>query len=100
MQFPRNEAKCGGTYSAVYKDAVYARAIFNLRYLNQFCNEKEVLFQLLRAAQLIARLRAIDFSRGLYRIVTAMSQICTTSCGGYRPLNDHSLPVLDDENLE
>ena len=65
----RNEAKCGGTYSSVYKDAVYARAIFNLRYLNQFCNEKEVLFQLLGAAQLIARLRAIDFSRGLYRIV-------------------------------
>lgn len=66
-----NEAACGGTYSAVYKDALFARAIFNLRYLNQFCNDKEVIFKLLGAAQLIAKLRAIDFSKGAYRIVHA-----------------------------
>ena len=56
-------------YSAVHKDALEARAIFNMVYSNALMVPDTIKFSLLGSRAIIARLRAMDFERNNYRIL-------------------------------
>ena len=56
-------------YSAVHKDALEARAIFNMVYSNALMKADTIKFSLLGSRAIISRLRSMDFERCNYRIL-------------------------------
>ena len=56
-------------YSAVYKDAEEARAIFNMRYSNSLMRPDTIKFSLLGSRAIVEKLRGMDFERYNYRIL-------------------------------